>query len=274
MNQAVVVHFQWIPNIKKEIMEELFNSKKYFGASFPPVLFDKTLKTKDGKDILGRVYPDDNYYPNWAIKIFQKNKDNPFITKFQEGYLHYCEGCFQEFLEDGGREVENAVPDPWHEIDYYCKHVPKSSEGKRELIESGKNLMKKFVGDPDGYCPPQHYSSKKTLEIVMEPESGYDFFIVRNLTGLPVWKKNDLIILPCAEIGEKYTETSPVVYTYYNHLVEKEDVRKEFFKLLNSSVPFSELPVSKKPRVKVLINKGALTLRKRTRDWKKKIKKD
>lgn len=268
MRQTAVVHFQWIPEGSEDLMRKIFDSDKSLGASYPPVLFWKGLMRRNGENILGTVYPEGNYYPDWAKKIFDKNRDNANITKFQEGYLHYCEGCFDEYRENGGREA-NAVPDPWHEIDWYCKYVPKYLEGKKELMVKGKYLLEEALGEVKGYCPPQHYSSKKSIKAA--EDLGYDSFMIRNLIGLPVWKEGELTILPCAKIGERGYKESPVVFSYFDHLVGKEDIRGEFFRILKSSVPFSELPVSKKPIIRFSANQKLLHAAKRLRDKRKKI---
>lgn len=267
--QSAVVHFQFIPKNSEGLMKELFYSGKKFGASFPPVLFWKNLPRKNGTPILETVYPKSNFYPKWARQIFEEGGDKSNIIKFQEGNLHYCEGCFQEYQKRGGRENKNATPDPWHEIDWYCKHVPKTLEGKKEVMFNGRELLEEVIGSVEGYCPPQHYSSKKGLQAAQD--LGYNYFMVRNVTNLPVFKEGEMTVLPCAKIGERYYETSPVVFAYFDHLVENKDLRDEFFKYLDSSAPLSELPISKKPEKKIWINDKLVIGTKKFRDFKKRF---
>ena len=61
------IHFQWI-NDKGETLEKILSVKKTFIGFIVPALLDKSLTNK-GKDIFGRVYPEENYYPSWSSWI-------------------------------------------------------------------------------------------------------------------------------------------------------------------------------------------------------------
>lgn len=132
-----VVHFQWITD-EGEIARRLVESEKPFLASIVPNLLDKSMKTENGNLIFGRIHPENNYYPDWIIKWFEQNRDNPNITWVQEGYRHCCERCFEKYQKNGGRE-KGGWPDPFHE--HVCPDGYAQDFGMQlEVIGKGKKI--------------------------------------------------------------------------------------------------------------------------------------
>ncbi len=270
------VHFQFMTD-NREIAKRLFGYNKPFLASIVPDLLDKTLKTEEGEKIYERIHPKDNYYPDWAIELFKANKDNPNVIWIQEGYRHCCGRCFNR-REENRKAGKGNYPDIYHEHVCLDGHS-QSLEKQVEIIRKGGGKLTQGLGiTPDGYCPPNHLHNKDTESAARIKDfkyfltrNGFDYFIP-GLINLPAYEDYGLIIIPESNFGT--STKSPVSLTYYDHLVEREDIREEFFKFLDSSVPLSELPISKKSKAKVFLNRRLIYAAKRGRDLKNRIKRD
>lgn len=259
------IHFQYITD-EGQMMEKILSANRPFLASISPVLLDKTLKDSKGRDILERVYPEKNYYPEWFIDVLRENKDNPNVVFGQEGYTHYCERCFEKYSKNGGRE-KDAFPDPFHE--HVC--LDGNHQDYVEQMDSivrGKDLIKTITGiTPEIYCPPNHLFNENTLELAKM--YGFEYFMIRNFVGLPAYLDEEIfsmMILP--ESPLRKGNNSPVIYTYYDHLVDGK--WKDFRKVLDVSDKF--LIPSERPELKIELNSYLLTLCKKARDWKKKLR--
>jgi len=125
------IHFQWI-NDKGETLEKILSMKKTFIGFIVPALLDKSLTNK-GKDIFGRVYPEENYYPSWFVDALKQEVKNKNVIWAQEGFMHYCEPCFELFEQNGGRE-NHGYPDPFHE--HVCLN------GNSQTLEEQKSAIK------------------------------------------------------------------------------------------------------------------------------------
>lgn len=267
------IHFQYITD-NGEMMEKVLSSGKPFLAFIVPVLLDKNLKTQDGKEILGRVYPEENYYPEWFRDTLKQNRKNSNLIFVQEGYTHYCERCFEKFLENGGRE-KDAWPDPFHEHVCLDGHA-QSLEEQAKSMEQGRELMDKILyftsemrRHPEIYCPPNHLWNQNTLDAAAK--KAFRYVVTKYLIHLPAYYEYNyfrpFIVLPESKSGER--KNSPVISTYYDHLVEGK--WEEFQNVLNNS-DFASTHVSEKPMFLPALNQTLIKYFKQARDWKKRLR--
>lgn len=117
--------------------------------------------------------------------------------------------------------------------------------------------------------PPQHYCDKEVIDAVLK--NGFEFLSIRNLINLQIWEESYLKVLPCAKLGERYSDTSPIVFEYWDR-IWNTDKFKEFAKIHKNSIPISEHPPSKKPKTKFHMNQELLIQTKKFRDRKKMLK--
>lgn len=257
------IHFQYITD-NGEMMEKILSKDKQFFLFIVRGLMDKTLEDSRGEKILGKVYPEDNFYKSWFIDFLKENRKNRKIIPVMEGNMHYCERCFEKFLENGGRE-KDAWPDPFHEhvcldgkAQSYNEQFAKIKEGIDFFIETTGIFLR-------GYCPPNHLSNRDTRNVA--ERFGFDYFFIRNLLGIPAYcETSNLIVLPEAKLGER--RTSSVIYTYYDHLVDGK--WEEFEKIFDLSDGRLNLSPSK-PFILDAINSQLVKYSKKARDWKKRL---
>jgi len=263
MKQFPILHIQRTPEKSREILEYILGAKKPVGVSCVPALSDKRIRTEKGI-VYRRVYPEENYYTHWAKELIYGARYNSDIIKFQEGDLHFCEGCFEQYEKNGGRK-NKGWPDPWHEGEWYCKHN-KNKEKIKKIMLSGKITLGDLFGESEGYCPPQHYSTKKSRKIA--EQIGYKYFLVKNMTNLKSWKEGNMTIIPVAKIGEKYSKVSPAVFAYLDRLADNPQHLEKFYSVLENSVHPDELEISNKPTIKMCLNHLSIHSAKKLRDKK------
>ena len=242
----------------------ILGAKKPVGISGVPALLDRRISTEKGV-VYEKVYREENYYSNWAKEFIDGTRYNPDIIKFQEGNLHFCEDCFEEYEKNGGRE-NNGWPDPWHEGEWYCKYS-KSKEEIKKIMLYGKGTLRHLFGNPDGYCPPQYYSTKKSRKTAEQME--YKYFLVRNMTNLNSWKKGNMTLLPVTKIGEKYSKVSPAVFAYLDRLADNPQHLEKFYSILENSVHPDELDIAHTPTTaEIFLNHVLIRVAKKLRDKK------
>lgn len=268
MKQTAMLHAQMVPIESLDAFDKILSREEELLLSIPPVLLSKATKESYLKNVFNRIYLKESYIPEEGIEIIKTNLKKGHITLFQEGlWLHYCEGCFQEWYQKGGRENPNAWPDPWHE-NYYCKDSRDINQDK--LILKGLDLIIDKLYHPEGYCPAQHYCDEETIRAV--DNHGFEYLAIRNLTNLPVWKEGKHItMLPCAKLEEKYSEISPIVFEYWDRIWNTSKF-EAFSKIHKNSVSPSKHPPSKKPKTKFKINQELLIQAKKLRDKKKMLR--
>jgi hypothetical protein len=254
-----LVHFQFTPD-NGQMLEKILSTGKPFRASIPPVLLDKTL-TNEGKPIFGRVHPEEaNYFDSWFIDALKDNRKNPNMTIVQEGFLHYCEKCFQIYEAN-----DRKAPDPYHEHICISDLSAQSLDKQLKAIRLGKELlMDKLALDvpPDDYCGANHLTNSNTLRALNK--EGFHYLVTKNVVGLPIYGDKGIIVLPEAEVGSRLSVTSPVVYAYYDHMVEQEGVGDAFLKVLgNSSAVIESI---RKPIIRGFFNQQAIFQSKIIRD--------
>ncbi len=262
------VHFQYMTN--EEAAKRLFGAGKHFIASLVPDLADKALTTETREPIYGRIHPIDNFYPDWAIRLFSENANNPKIIWVQEGYRHCCERCFDKreaHIKAGG----GNSPDPHHE--HVCLDGHSQSLGEQiEVIGKGRNIIRKLGINPVGYCPPNHLYNQDTEKAARILR--FDYFLTRNgfdyfLPGLvkfPTYYDNELIVIPESkpEIGTK----SPAIMVYYSDIAEGKVPNWQ--ELFQSSKYLSISKLTSKPKAKVWMNEKLIRGYKKLRDFKNK----
>ncbi len=260
-----VVHFQYMSD-GGEIAKRLVSSKKPFLASIVPDLLDKCLKTAEGEDISGRIHPENNYYPNWAVDFFRENKRNRNITWIQEGCRHCCGRCFNKLEKN--RKSGKEWPDPFHE--HVCLDGnTQSLEAQFVVMDVGRKLMIDKLGIyPEGYCPPNHLSNDNTLSAARKV--GFEYFLTRDATDYfplprlgPYRSENGLIILPEARLGSRNPD---LVFTYYDHL--ERGKLDEYLPILRDSRDLSKIHLAKAPFALGRINQTAIFLYKFSRDFR------
>lgn len=170
MKQTAMLHVQRVPIESLDKFDETLGKEEELILSIPPVLLSKAAKESHTKGIFNRIYLEENYISPEAIEIIKTNLKKGHITLFQEGFLHYCEGCFQEWKQKGGRENPNAWPDPFHEM-YYCSysgtlnHEERMADGreliKGILVDLQADKLEKAFASPKGYCPLNIIAIKK-----------------------------------------------------------------------------------------------------------------
>lgn len=264
------IHFQFITD-NGEVLEKILSLEQPFLGYIVPNLLDKNMKFETGGKIHERLHPKSNYYPKWFKNAIRENNDNPNITWVQEGYRHCCERCF-----------ENRR-DPYHE--HVCLDgVAQNHEKQIEVILKGSNLMQNELGiRPEGYCPPNHLHNNNTL--ITANQLGFRYFVTRNafdyfggLVTLPAYKQNNLNIEPesntliiIPESKFEQGQNSPIIATYYDHLVAGK-WENYLTHVLNFSDDLSGLPWNKKPKAKIWANDKLLIAAKKLRDLKRKLK--
>ena len=260
------IHFQWI-NDKGETLEKILSMKKTFIGFIVPALLDKSLTNK-GKDIFGRVYPEENYYPSWFVDALKQEAKNKNVIWAQEGFMHYCEPCFDVFEQNGGRE-NHGYPDPFHE--HVCLNGNSQTlEEQKSAIKKGKEMLMDLTGIiPEVYCPSNHLHNKNTL--LAAKDGDFKEFTTRNLLpfgGLTSYKDSatGLRVFPESKIGEG--KNSAIVYTFYDHLVSGK--REDYSKILSES-DVEYLRFVDEPTKRVWLNQKMIMFSKKTRDWKRKF---
>ncbi|MBI4116526.1 hypothetical protein HY449_02160 [Candidatus Pacearchaeota archaeon] len=256
------MHFQGVRD-DGDALEKLLSLERPFIASLVPIFMDKSLKN-NGKNVLERVYSEEQYYPPWFVGALRKIGKNPNIIWAQEGMFHYCEPCFEEFEKNGGRK-NNSAPDPFHEHLCVSNWKGQNLEEQLKSIKEGKTLISDLTGIvPRVYCPPNHLHNKETL--LAARNLGFKYFNVRNFMNLQAYNEDGLTILPEAKIGEMHNETSPVIYTYYGNLIDDFESHSEM--LDKSEKGFK---IREKPEFKAAVNQVAVQGYKKLRDWKKRF---
>jgi len=240
------------------LAEELFDSGYVFFASIVPGLLSPELKTEEEEEICGRIHPTDNFYPEWAKKIFKENKDNSNVWWVQEGYRHCCGRCFNK-KEISGKNS----PDPHHE--HVCLDgIAQSLEKQIEVIARGKQILKEELGIvPKIYCPPNHMYNKDTLKAARAnrfsyffTRNGFDYFFPQ-LIELPCHEEEGLTIFTETKYGK-----SPARMAYYDKDSE------ELLKMIKSSQPLTAYYDNNVSKMEIGINKFLIGLYKRLRDLK------
>ncbi|MBU2104896.1 MAG: DUF2334 domain-containing protein [Nanoarchaeota archaeon] len=211
-----VIHFQFITD-KGETLEKLLKSNRQFLASIVPNLLEPSMRTETGKDIFERIHSKNNYYPTWFIEEIKKNKDNPNIVWIQEGFRHCCERCAEKY-EKNVSEGRGKHPDRYHEHVCLDGHS-QSFEEQKNNIEKGRKILTKLGINPLGYCPPNHLFNEDTFRAVKD--LGFKYVLIRAKTEVPVYQRdNGLIVIPEGKLKE-VGENATALYTYYDGLTEK-----------------------------------------------------
>jgi hypothetical protein len=264
------IHFHYMKN--EETAKRLFGAGEPFIASFVSDLADRDLRTAEGEIIYGRIHSEEEFYQDWALKLFNKNKDNPNVFWAQQGYRHCCGRCFNR-MQENIKAGKGAFPDPYHEHVCLDGHSQSLEENVR-VIRNGRDIMRGIGIEPLIYRPPNDLRDNNTdsaLRIL-----GYKYVLARNgfdylLPGaieLPAYSDNGLIVLPESKV--KKTK-SPVFMMYYFDIVE--DKALKWLELLQSSESLTEIPVRIKPETKVWINERIFVIgSKKLRDFKERAK--
>ena len=134
---------------------------------------------------------------------------------------------------------------------------------QKKLMRKGKKMMEEILGvSPKIYCPPNHLFNKDSLDLARK--LGFEYFMVRNLTGLSAYEDNGLIILPESKIGG-----GNIQYTFYDHLVDGD--WNKFEEVLKNSSGLSSLKISKESFLRIWLNNELVWETKNMRDLKKRI---
>jgi len=198
------------------------------------------------------VYPSDYFYSEKFTGLLNELSKEKYIGWGQQGFSHYCPECFRE----------KNKKDAWHEN--RCLHGPKKSvEEQIEIMKKGKNVIEDVLNvSPTIYVAPNHQFDENTK--VAAKELGYKYFADRGIINVSPYRENGLIILPERDLGQK----GEVFYTHYDRM---KDNLKEYIELIENSEPLENIKLSKKPKIKAVLNNRLLVGRKRLRDLIKKI---
>jgi hypothetical protein len=264
----LAVHFQFMDS--EEAAKRLFGAKKRFIASFVPDLADKCLRTEGREEIYGRIHPTDNFYPDWAMRLFSENGPNPYVTWVQEGYRHCCERCFnrrEENIRTGGGDF----PDPYHEHVCLDGHN-QSLEKQMEVMQKGRRIIQELGIEPVGYCPPNHLYNKDTKSAArildfkyFLTRNGFDYFFP-GLVEFPAYFDDELTVVPESKLERT---KSPVIMVYYSDITEGKV--PDWQELLQSSEPVSPLGIAEELKTKIWMNERLILLYKKLRDFKERI---
>lgn len=260
MRKAAGIHFQYVTD-EGQILEKILSLDMPFVGYIVPNLLDPSMTFEGGGEIFERLHSKENYYPDWFKNAIRENRDNQNITWIQEGYRHCCERCFEN------------EKDPYHE--HVClDDISQSLERQIEIISKGKNLIKENLGIiSEGYCPPNHMYNNDTIDAAKIND--FRFFTIRNafdylgrLVTLPAYNEENLIVVPESKLSQG--QNSPIIATYYDHLVS-EDVDR-FLDVLDNSNSLLDIDINKKPKAKIRVNEKLIIQAKKLREFKKKFK--
>jgi hypothetical protein len=249
----------------KEKAKRLFGGGNYFFALFVPDLAKRSLKTESGEEIYGRIHGKEEYYDDWALKLFEENRNNPDVIWGYEGYRHCCGSCFNE-MQKNKKAGKGAYPDSYHEHLCFKGH----SQNLEETIVSlngGRDVMGEIGIVPKAYCPPNHLYTKDTEAGLRKLgckyliiRNGFDYFAPGKV-DVPAYEDDGLVVLPESDFK---TSKSPLGMVYYSEVIKGDFSR--FLGILKLSEHIENLTIEKKPAMKAAINYNATISYKRLID--------
>ena len=186
-----------------------------------PVAISVCPETLRKNGIYSKQYP---YLPRFVDLIGEVVSRRGNILG-QQGNMHKC-------------RHKHRFVDPWHEN--YCLYSrPMNGEEQRELMEEGKETLKKLLGkSPEMYVPPNHLWDFTTLSVANCMR--YPFFAIRGVkTNEPLLYKNDgvnTLVLPEVKINEN-------AHFHYIHYDEIEKNQEAFEEVVKNARSFNSIGI-------------------------------